>query len=463
MQGEVESDIEVHQRELHAGTGRGFVPAHSRTGSTFLAATMRLLDTSTLKLHEFQGKDIPVYAILSHRWETEEVSYCALLDGSGKCLRGWSKIERCCAIARSNGLKYVWIDTCCIDKSSSAELSEAINSMFDWYKNSKICYAYLSDVSSKDNDRDAVKRAFAASKWFTRGWTLQELLAPTEVVFFDHEWVRIGTSGNRFKLITMFNDNALFKDSSSYEDSLLKEILAVTGIERLGFLLPMLVSVAKRMSWAARRETTRHEDMAYCLMGLFEVNMPLLYGEGGKAFTRLQLQILQQSDDESIFAWTPKQGLIATGLLASSPAEFADSFDVSIMEYVSRTPYAMTNKGLHISLEFFDVPIPDEWKPFKALVKRCCAAPLNCTRGNERPLSISLIDLYGPVGCRRVGPFMELPVQPSYPHKKDDFYIRQPHLDAYLAALEMLMEYMRWQERGERRGELRNMNIDEAH
>ena len=376
---------------------------------------MRLLDTSTLELHEFYGKHIPFYAILSHRWETEEVSFRALQDGSGKRLRGWSKIEHCCATARSEGLKYVWIDTCCIDKSSSAELSEAINSMFGWYKKSEICYAYLSDVSSKDNDRDAVKKAFAASKWFTRGWTLQELLAPSEVVFFDHEWVRIGTSGDRLNWISLsYGINSLGKDT------LLKEILAVTGIERADFFYPMLASVAKRMSWASRRETTRQEDMAYCLMGLFDVNMPLLYGEGDKAFTRLQLQILQQSDDESIFAWTPKQRNVPTGMLAASPAEFADSFNVNRMEYTWRAPYAMTNKGLHINLEIYDTPIPHEWKQSKDLIKRSCAAPLNCTRGMGRPLSISLIE-FG--SCYRTGPVVELPVHLSSPKKRDEFYV----------------------------------------
>jgi hypothetical protein len=207
---------------------------------------MRLLDTSTFELREFYGKNIPAYAVLSHRWEDEEVSLPKLQDGSGKFLRGWSKIENCCAEARRSCLNYVWIDTCCIDKSSSADLSEAVNSMFRWYQKSKVCYAYLSDVSSGDKDPDTLKRAFAASKWFTRGWTLQELIAPTAVVFLDRDWVRIGSKG-----------------------SLREEIQSVTGIQLNDYIHLQSISVARRMSWASKRETTREEDMAYCLMGLF--------------------------------------------------------------------------------------------------------------------------------------------------------------------------------------------------
>lgn len=371
---------------------------------------MRLLDTSTFELREFYDGDIPGYAILSHRWEAEEVSFRELQDGSGKRLHGWLKIERFCAIAHSNDFKYVWIDTCCIDKSSSAELSEAINSMFRWYQGSEICYAYLSDVLTKDKDRNAVRRAFGASKWFTRGWTLQELLAPDEVVFFDQEWVRIGTTGSRIE----------HKDR---EDSLLERILAVTGIQRLDFLNPRGASVAKRMSWASKRQTTRQEDMAYCLMGLFDVNIPLLYGKGEKAFYRLQLQIMQQSDDESIFAWT--QDGLGSGLLASSPANFANSFNINRLEYTPRTPFSMTNKGLHINLEAYDLPIPRlqlTWRSKDYKIKRLGAAPLNCTQDGRVPIIIYLMD----VGeCHRAHLPEDPPQQSYYVKKRHEFYVRQ--------------------------------------
>lgn len=144
---------------------------------------MRLLNTSTLKLEDFFD-DIPNYAILSHRWEHEEVSYH---DFQADCidLAGYSKIVGCCKQPGLDGFDYAWIDSCCIDKSSSAELSEAINSMFLWYSDSQTCYAYLSDVPSFADDHSAENSAFRTSKWFGRGWTLQELLAPEIVVFYD--------------------------------------------------------------------------------------------------------------------------------------------------------------------------------------------------------------------------------------------------------------------------------------
>ena len=223
-----------------------------------------------------------------------------------------------------------WIDTCCIDKSSSAELSEAINSMFRWYRAAQVCYAYLSDVSENERDHYDIGSAFRESKWFTRGWTLQELLAPRTVIFYNCGWCE---TGNKRSLETL--------------------ISAITGIEHLfGF---EKASVAQKMSWASKRETLREEDMAYCLLGLFGVNMPPLYGEGGKAFLRLQNEIMKVSDDESIFAWVDDTMPNAIGgLLARSPAAFKDSWDIEKCYSLSSQnlvpPYLMTNKGLQITL-----------------------------------------------------------------------------------------------------------------
>ena len=239
---------------------------------------MHLLDTSKFELHEFQSNDIPDYAILSHRWSAEEVSFRDLQDRRGPGLAGFAKIKGCCAQAASDGWQYVWIDSCCIDKSSSAELSEAINSMFQWYRDAEVCYAYLADVPEDTDDPCSPDSFFRKSKWFTRGWTLQELLAPSTVVFFNRGWIEIGT-----------------------KSSLYDTIVSITGIKHLANFEE--ACVAQKMSWASRRETTRLEDMAYCLMGLFGVNMPPLYGEGENAFRRLQLEILNKMDDESLFAW----------------------------------------------------------------------------------------------------------------------------------------------------------------
>ncbi|KAM0796000.1 heterokaryon incompatibility protein-domain-containing protein [Usnea florida] len=285
---------------------------------------MRLLNTSTLKLHEFFDDDIPEYAILSHTWGKEEVSFHDLqnkkpgrLDG----LKGYMKIKACCALAKSDSYKYVWIDTCCIDKTSSSELSEAINSMYQWYRNARVCYVYLVDVWIGKQREDSLRWAqeFRESRWFTRGWTLQELLAPRLMLFFDKDWGCLG-------------DKASLKN----------ELSSITGIQQDHIFKHTSASAAQKMSWASGRKTTRLEDMAYSLMGIFNVNMPLLYGEGSNAFIRLQHEIVKISDDESIFAWEDDL-LLESGMFAQSPKAFATSDDIIPINddhlfYVSRAP-----------------------------------------------------------------------------------------------------------------------------
>jgi hypothetical protein len=316
---------------------------------------MRLLHASTFKLHDFSG-DIPAYAILSHRWETEEILFQDVEAGKARRMTGFAKIEGCCQRATADNIEFVWIDTCCIDKTSSAELSEAINSMYQWYQDAQVCYAYLSDVQEGRHEQ------FSESKWFTRGWTLQELLAPSFVVFYDCSWNEIGTKG-----------------------SLRKEITTITGINSL-FDIDQ-ACVAEKMSWASGRVTTRLEDTAYCLMGLFGVHMTPLYGEGHNAFVRLQLEILSRSDDESIFAW---QGYMSDqgGLLASSPKAFADSGDIEIFPYDEERPqFAMTNKGLRLDLRLEKPLRSSSWGNANGAPKFDTPteylAPLNCGRLDE--------------------------------------------------------------------------------
>ncbi|KAF2168396.1 hypothetical protein M409DRAFT_36388, partial [Zasmidium cellare ATCC 36951] len=244
---------------------------------------MWLLDAKTYRLkffHEATG-----YAILSHTWGNEEVSFQQIQDlEAARRLRGFEKIRLTCTQALEDGLSYAWVDTCCIDKKSSAELSEAINSMFRYYTRSTACYVYLSDVTTtRAENFDVAPDWLAKSRWFTRGWTLQELIAPSKVLFFSTHWRQIGS----------------------------KHDLAICLAEITGIHLPVLrssgvlgkYSGAQRMSWAAHRETTRPEDRAYSLLGLFDINMPLLYGEGEKAFARLQQEIIKSSEDHSIFLW----------------------------------------------------------------------------------------------------------------------------------------------------------------
>ena len=185
-------------------------------------------------------------------------------------------------MAERDGFAWVWIDTCCINKESSTELSEAINSMFAWYIHSEVCYAYLSDVPA-DDDMHAEDSAFRKARWHTRGWTLQELLAPALVVFYSSDWKRLGTKEELADLLEDITD--IYACYLTRKESL------------------VLASVAERMSWASNRHTTRIEDEAYCLLGLFGIVLPTLYGEGRRAFLRLQQEIAKQSIDTSIFAW----------------------------------------------------------------------------------------------------------------------------------------------------------------
>ena len=215
----------------------------------------------------FNDSEIPPYAILSHTWGTEEVTFADIVEARGRTKAGYEKIQFCAQQAAKDGLQHCWVDSCCIDRSSSAELSEAINSMFRWYQNAKCCYVYLTDVSKngwdgKTGSTGSWISAFRKSRWFTRGWTLQELIAPSSVEFFTKE-----------------GDNLGNKQS-------LEEILhEITGVPIKVLRNQPLrdFGVEERFSWAATRETTRKEDMAYCLLGIFDIHMPLLYGEGEEA------------------------------------------------------------------------------------------------------------------------------------------------------------------------------------
>ena len=215
------------------------------------------------------------YAILSHRWGPDEVTYRDIENGTAQTKAGYRKLQFCAERVAHDGISYFWIDTCCIDKTSSAELSEAINSMYKWYQNATECYVYMADVSVMGHNgvslaQTAWRSAFQSSTWFMRGWTLQELIAPTVVKFFSTEGEWLG-------------------DKSSLE----QQIHDVTGVpvEALRGNISQF-DVQERLSWAAHRQTTLEEDAIYCLLGLVDIHMPLIYGEGRqKALARLQREI----------------------------------------------------------------------------------------------------------------------------------------------------------------------------
>ncbi|KAI0367947.1 HET-domain-containing protein [Pilatotrama ljubarskyi] len=324
---------------------------------------MRLLDTHSGTFVWVHDPTEARYAILSHTWSPDgEQSYQELLAIQDAHIRDESetqlsildgpevsyKVKGACMAARADGYRLIWIDSCCIDKSSSAELSEAINSMFEWYRIASVCYAYLSDVED-DDDWLASDSQFASSRWHTRGWTLQELIAPDVVVFLTQRWNAFGT-----------------------KTTLAETLEAITAVDRevlTGEAALHSVSVARRMSWASKRKTTRIEDEAYALMGIFGVSLPTIYGEGRRAFLRLQEEILRTIPDHSIFAW--RRPLTQTkmlpggwGLLASSPADYENAADItpiSHYDFASRLElrdatvlpspqYAITPHGIRIRL-----------------------------------------------------------------------------------------------------------------
>ncbi|KAF2121051.1 heterokaryon incompatibility protein-domain-containing protein, partial [Lophiotrema nucula] len=246
---------------------------------------MRLLASDTLEFCADRDPNNTKYAILSHTWgsDEEEVNHQAMCNPTGEIRErpGYKKLVKFAEIAQGLGHPYIWIDTCCIDKSSSAELTEAINSMYHWYQASQVCIVYLADcVIQKDEPAAERKAIFRKARWFTRGWTLQELLAPKNIRYYSSSWDLVSIDISLMMEMTHIPERVL--RSNNYAQD---------------------VSVAQKMSWASHRRTKRPEDMAYCLMGTFGVNMPLLYGEGEKAFIRLQEEIIRRSNDYTIFLW----------------------------------------------------------------------------------------------------------------------------------------------------------------
>jgi archaellum biogenesis ATPase FlaH len=243
---------------------------------------MRLLsygEDGCLTITNFNDDAIPEYAILSHTWgeDAEEVVFADLAEGGGKHKSGYKKICFCGEQAQQDGLQYFWVDTCCIDKTDKAELSLAIQSMFRWYQHATKCYVYLSDVSSKKRKADSIpteftwEPAFKSSRWFKRGWTLQELLAPSKAEFYSLEWEKLG-------------DKLLLK-------SLIHKITSISCKALEGAPLSQF-SINERLRWIVHRHTTLPEDKAYSLLGVVDVDLAPCYGEGADgAFKRLHDEI----------------------------------------------------------------------------------------------------------------------------------------------------------------------------
>ena len=369
----------------------------------------RFLRGESDALIEFLDDDnTPPYYILSHRWGEDELTYKDCVKGRNKTGAGFFKVYNYCQFARARHAKlleitpelaqrwpscFVWVDTCCIDKRSSAELSEAINSMWKYYKESWECHVYLQDVPApqSNGERNAHGEHLEAeseqheatgqlikSKWFTRGWTLQELLAPRDVSFLRSDWTVMGHKCSLFTGHPWHGTPRpcnLCQEGPMNSPSLQTSLELITGIGRQYLdnsdMIPT-ASIARRMSWASSRSTTRKEDEAYCLLGIFNVNMPLLYGEGSKAFRRLQAEILSSSTDQSLFAWQESRDTLNAdvGLLADSTRDFHNCSDIEVhLIELAAWPYSLTNLGVELRLQArrivddrgaFEVHLPEE-------------------------------------------------------------------------------------------------------
>jgi Heterokaryon incompatibility protein (HET) len=406
---------------------------------------LRLIETTTLKLTDFEDEAIPEYAILSHTWvKAQEVSYQEMVDINRQPANsaqqyihpaqqksGYRKIQKACEVSRNEGWRYLWVDTCCIDQSSSADQSEAINSMFRWYQAAKLCIAYLSDLSPRLNVEETMRQC----RWFQRGWCLQELVAPKLMNFYNGAWQCIGSKSS-----TDFRH--LISKISKIDDDVLAE--------------PRLIfsrSVAERMAWAAHRSTTKREDMAYCLLGIFEVHMPLLYGEGERAFMRLQEEIMKRTNDLSIFSWghphrtMPLQRDTTNGagydqhvggmtqlnfnnearddgphaipidfcdLLAKSHRDFANCESIVLQNWIKRRNFAfeMTNNGLSFTHMKFIADFKND----------CYLLPLFCHDAKSPHVSIYL-------ALRKVGPDLFVRTQRR---KEADLFYWNRTIDGYI-------------------------------
>ncbi|KAI7208029.1 hypothetical protein KC343_g3766 [Hortaea werneckii] len=371
---------------------------------------MWLINVTSRTLEWFDESQRPPYAILSHTWERDEIGFHDMPkvgtvyspdNAGGFALtdrQGYRKLDFTCQQAVQHGLSYIWIDSCCIDKDSSAQLSEAINSMFRWYTDAEVCYAYLSDLdlpappcsgygtlpSARPDDKENfLFVSLSQCKWFRRGWTLQELIAPVEVIFFDRAWSFVTTRSSASKTLSRITrvhspllrwscvdrcDNAVSRIDHTVAPAASEARFSrclnthENAINRARLPRDLRsYSVAQRMSWAVGRETLRKEDEAYSLLGLFCVHMPLLYGEGPMAFIRLQIEIIKAVPDHSILAWElPRHpddrsnaGTWDGGLLAPSPSCFAGAGEIVCENGFRQPPFDITNFGLRASFHSF--------------------------------------------------------------------------------------------------------------
>jgi hypothetical protein len=323
-----------------------------------------LSDSNKEDIEEIIKKKM-AYAIFSHRWlDDGEPTFQDMKKDQKPEGAGFDKLKTFCRVAQDYGCKWAWSDTCCIDKSSSTDLEESIRSMFAWYCDAKVCIVYLGDTDNVYNLGEDV--------WFKRGWTLQELLAPTRIKFFNRQWAPLIVDGETHKKDAHNDDDS---DSESESDKsndkknvdLMGRISGITDIpiKDLKRFRPGTNRVREKMSWMSRRRTTRTEDIAYSMIGIFAVGITIAYGEGEKAFHRLQGEIMQRCNDIDLLAWTGPASDDNTGI-ASGPACFSatrtdrrkdsdhdEDQERKIVVHRGDRSFRMTNGGLRIKLPLY--------------------------------------------------------------------------------------------------------------
>ncbi|KDR74942.1 hypothetical protein GALMADRAFT_569193 [Galerina marginata CBS 339.88] len=285
---------------------------------------------------------------------------------------GLVKLIKFCDLAfEQHKCELAWIDTCCINKTSSAELDESIRSMFRWYRNSSICIVHLGSTKSWPPPSPDSFDLSSHDPWFSRGWTLQELLAPRVVKFYGSKWKPCTTASNDksdqlVASVTQARGLIHLYGNKTMVD-MLSTITSIPTTELLDFE-PGLEDVKLRLSWASQRATTRIEDMAYCLLGLFNVSMPIAYGEGEVAFYRLQAAIMERSNDRNLFLWTGRPSPYSS-MLANGPECFKPRHGRSDNHAVHRDmdeshlepTYTLTNNGLRIPVSLYNRDYTATW------------------------------------------------------------------------------------------------------
>ncbi|KAG2748768.1 hypothetical protein P692DRAFT_20779992 [Suillus brevipes Sb2] len=309
----------------------------------------------------FYPSELVKYAILSHRWLDEgEPTYEEMTAGTAAG-PGREKLEGFCRKAKEYNVEFAWSDTCCIDKSSSTELDESIRSMFRWYENSHICIVHLAQSKTIED--------IPNDEWTKRGWTLQELLAPHKIKFFNKYWMPMTVD---------LNDKAPRTEPDG-SFSILRALETATGIPR-----DVLASdhgcihwkrVDERMAWAAGRKTTRVEDAAYSLMGIFHVSLQIAYGEGrDRAFCRL-IEAIMQAGDPSVLNWRGEMPALHNGGSRAFPRSPSSFLGCEDQKFDFHQPLEMTKTSLGLRIPLVILPLHLTSSSTDRLVLQCSFYP----------------------------------------------------------------------------------------